>query len=69
MLAVDWAKIRVTKSHTSGLQLISAEAKEAVFFSPTFAVCCRPKDPGVLSLSSGVPGSQHDQYISDNPSN
>lgn len=52
MLVVDWVEIRVT-NHT--LQLISAEANEAVFFSLLLLPSARePKNPGVLPLPPGA---------------
>lgn len=69
MLAVDWAKIRVTKPHASGLQLVSVEAKEAVFFFLSLlASATQPKNPEVLPLSCGPSGSRQGQYVTDNPS-
>lgn len=68
MLAVDRVKIKLTKSCTSGLRPISAEAKEIVFFSLLLSPSAtEPKNPGVLPLASGPLGSQHDQYVTDNP--
>lgn len=70
MLAVDWAKIRVTKSCASGLQLVSAEAQEGIFFFLSLLPSVtEPKNPEVPPLSCGVPGSQQGQCVIDNPPN
>lgn len=68
MLAVDWAKIKVTKSRASGLQLVSAGAKEGVFFFLSLLLSItEPKNPEVLLPSCGAPGSQQGQCVADNP--